>query len=83
MVTELALQSGGEYEVFLLVHVKDDDIPIHENESYEQVLRDHVPEEFWNITILWNMGMVSEKYTKLHPSVLKYAANPHLSLTPC
>jgi hypothetical protein len=72
MVTEWSLQSGGEYEVFLLVHVKDDEIPIHEKETYEQVLRDNVPAEFWNMTILWNMAMVSERYTSLDPALLKY-----------
>ena len=71
MVQELSLQSGGEYEVFLLVHVKDDSIPIDQEEAYEQVLRDHIPPEFWNMTILWNVAMVSERYNKLDPAVLK------------
>ncbi|KUL82049.1 hypothetical protein ZTR_10046 [Talaromyces verruculosus] len=70
MVQELSLQSGGEYEVFLLVHVKDDNIPIDQEEAYEQVLRDHIPPEFWNMTILWNVPMVSKRYNKLDPAVL-------------
>ncbi|GAM36080.1 hypothetical protein TCE0_018r04888 [Talaromyces pinophilus] len=70
MVQELSLQSGGEYEVFLLVHVKDDSIPIDQEEAYEQVLRDHIPPEFWNMTILWNVPMVSKRYNKLDPAVL-------------
>ena len=71
MVQELSLQSGGEYEVFLLVHVKDDSIPIDQEDAYEQVLRDHIPPEFWNMTILWNVAMVSKRYNKLDPAVLK------------
>lgn len=71
MVQELSLQSGGEYEVFLLVHVKEDNIPIHQKEIYEKVLRDNIPQEFWNMTILWNMPMVSERYNKLDPKVMK------------
>jgi hypothetical protein len=71
MVQELSLQSGGEYEVFLLVHVKDDNVPIHQKEIYEKVLNDNIPQEFWNMTILWSMPMVSERYNKLDPKVMK------------
>lgn len=71
MVQEWSLQSGGEYEVFLLVHVKDDNIPIQNQDTYEQVLRDNIPPEFWNMTILWNLPMVTERYNKLNPDVLK------------
>jgi Protein of unknown function (DUF3405) len=71
MVQEWSLQSGGEYEVFLLVHVKDDSIPIQEQEAYDRVLQDNIPREFWNMTILWNVPMVSERYNKLDPAVLK------------
>ncbi|KAH8702378.1 hypothetical protein BGW36DRAFT_289844 [Talaromyces proteolyticus] len=70
MVQELSLQSGGEYEVFLLVHVKDDSIPINEKDVYHQVLQDNIPQEFWNMTILWSMPMVSERYNKLDPAVM-------------
>jgi hypothetical protein len=59
------------------VHVKDDGIPIHEKETYEQVLRDNVPQEFWNMTILWNMAMVSERYKTLDPGLLKYVLERH------
>lgn len=71
MVQELSLQSGGEYEIFLLVHVKDDSIPINEEEVRVQVLQDNIPPEFWNMTILWNVPMVSARYNKLDPKVLK------------
>ncbi|KAL1958808.1 hypothetical protein VTO42DRAFT_3645 [Malbranchea cinnamomea] len=75
MVTELSLMSGGEYEVVLLVHVKDDNIPIWEEATYQAVLEQHVPKEFWNITELWSMSVVKQPYKALDESMF----NVHLS----
>ena len=58
MITELSLQTGGEYEVFLMVHVKDNALPIYSDPVlYKTVIRKFVPKEFWDITILWNESM--------------------------
>lgn len=71
MVTELALQSGGEYEVVLFVHVRDDNIPVEREDVYEQVLKENVPKEFWGITKLWNMPSASARYPFIDPSVVE------------
>ncbi|EEH46581.2 uncharacterized protein PADG_02679 [Paracoccidioides brasiliensis Pb18] len=65
MITELSLQSGGEYTVFLLLHVKDGKIELDKDDVYKQVIKDHVPREFWEITVLWNIPMVSKRYPDL------------------
>lgn len=63
MINELSLKSGGEYDVHLLVHVKDDTIPIFESEEiYNQTLRENVPEEFWGITTLWSVPQMRAFY---------------------
>lgn len=55
MINELSLKSGGEYDVHLLVHVKDDTNPIWASEDvYRKTLQDNVPEEFWGIATLWS-----------------------------
>ncbi|KXT05485.1 hypothetical protein AC579_1658 [Pseudocercospora musae] len=62
MIAELALKSGGEYDVHLLVHVKNNSNPIWADKRvYQQTLQDNVPREFWNITTLW-----SEKQMELY-----------------
>lgn len=78
MVTELSLMSGGEYEVVLLVHCKDDNLPIWEDDVYQAVLDEHVPREFWNITELWNMGMVRGQFPNFDDSFFKYGKQQHL-----
>ncbi|KAI5866687.1 hypothetical protein GGS23DRAFT_283191 [Durotheca rogersii] len=63
MINELSLKSGGEYDVHLLVHVKDDTIPIWASEEvYNQTLRESVPEEFWGITTLWSEQQMRTYY---------------------
>ena len=71
LVTELSLQSGGEYSVFLLLHVKDDQIPIEVADVARQIIKENVPREFWDITVLWNVPMVASRYP-LDPSVVEY-----------
>ncbi|KAI6090087.1 hypothetical protein F4821DRAFT_229598 [Hypoxylon rubiginosum] len=63
MINELSLKSGGEYDVHLLVHVKDDKIPIWASEEvYNETLRANVPEEFWGITTLWSEQLMRLYY---------------------
>ncbi|KAI2777084.1 hypothetical protein F4815DRAFT_482395 [Daldinia loculata] len=63
MINELSLKSGGEYDVHLLVHVKDNSIPIWaSDEVYNQTIRDNVPEEFWGITTLWSEQQMRTYY---------------------
>ncbi|RCI08972.1 hypothetical protein L249_5037 [Ophiocordyceps polyrhachis-furcata BCC 54312] len=66
LVSELSLKTGGEYEVFLLVHSKDRNRRIFDDhEAYLSVLRDNVPAEFRGMTVLWNDDQVGNIYTKL------------------
>ncbi|KAI2618782.1 hypothetical protein GGR54DRAFT_142512 [Hypoxylon sp. NC1633] len=63
MINELSLKSGGEYDVHLLVHVKDNNIPIWASaEVYNQTLRENVPEEFWDMTTLWSVQQMRTYY---------------------
>jgi hypothetical protein len=56
MISELSLGSGGEYDVHLLVQVKDEARhPIWADEdTYQRHLQESVPEEFHGITTLWS-----------------------------
>jgi hypothetical protein len=63
MITELSLKSGGEYDVHLLVQVKDDSIPIWtDREVYRQTLEENVPKELWGITTLWSEELMRLYY---------------------
>ena len=74
LVSELNLQSGGEYQVFLLVHVKDQDVNLWDNTTYEKLLQGSVPKEFRGMTLLWNDAFVQDTYPKLERS---HEANVH------
>ena len=66
VIMELSLGSGGEYEAFLLVQVKDVTLPIFDNQTvYEQVVQASVPREFWNMTVLWNTALWGQLYPKV------------------
>ncbi|KAK5019065.1 hypothetical protein LTR16_000900 [Cryomyces antarcticus] len=60
MINELALGSGGEYGVHLLVHVKDDTLPFWESKQLYERIRASVPDEFRGLVTLW-----SEKQMKM------------------
>ncbi|KAF4460080.1 hypothetical protein FALBO_13148 [Fusarium albosuccineum] len=66
LVSELSLKTGGQYEVFLLVQVKDNGLRIFDDdEVYQSVLSQSVPPEFRGMTILWNDEVVWNLYPKL------------------
>jgi len=66
MVSELSLQSGGEYTVFIFLHVKDSSLPIFADPVlYDQVLRENVPPELQDITILWSESVFPEWYPEV------------------
>ncbi|KAF2279997.1 uncharacterized protein EI97DRAFT_366344, partial [Westerdykella ornata] len=63
MVSELALQSGGEYAVYLYVHVKNANQDIfNDADLYKRVVEDNVPEELRDIAILWSEAIFPEWY---------------------
>ncbi|KAF4125711.1 Protein of unknown function (DUF3405) [Geosmithia morbida] len=69
MINELSLKSGGEYEVYLLVHVREKELRIFDDpETYQKVLHDNIPPEFHGMTVLWNDEVVGNIYTQLTDS---------------
>lgn len=54
MVTELALDTGGIFQVFLLVNVKDDSVDLFDDDAYAKVLENSVPPEFRDMSLLYN-----------------------------
>jgi Protein of unknown function (DUF3405) len=81
MITELSLMSGGEYTIHLLVHIKDNGLKIFEDpEVYEEVKRRAVPQEFWEITELWNEELSDLWYPRIGEtrSVLTNTQSIHL-----
>ncbi|KAI0107188.1 hypothetical protein GGR51DRAFT_158942 [Nemania sp. FL0031] len=68
LITELSLRSGGLYQVYLFVHVKDNAYAIWDDEgTYQYVLQQNVPAEFRDIAVLWNDEAVQAMYPKLDP----------------
>jgi len=68
MINELSLKSGGQYDVHLLVHVKDDHIPIWASpDLYQKTLQENVPKEFWNISTLWSERLMETYYPEPFP----------------
>ncbi|KAI5808049.1 hypothetical protein DFH27DRAFT_478406 [Peziza echinospora] len=66
LISELAVNTGGEYQVHLLVHVKDPKIPIWaDTEFYNSHLEKSVPREFWGIATLWNEPLMELVYASL------------------
>ena len=66
LITELSLQSGGEYEVFLLVHIKDTALEIFSDlDIYYSLLEKVVPSELRGITLLWSEALLEAWYPKV------------------
>ncbi|MCJ1454748.1 hypothetical protein MMC28_005101 [Mycoblastus sanguinarius] len=72
LVAELSLMSGGEYTIHLLVHVKDDNVPIWADERiYDRVLQNSLPEEFRGMGTLWSERQMSLIYGGLQESFFR------------
>lgn len=68
LITELSLRTGGQYQVFLFVHVKDSAYAIWDDEgTYQFVLEKNVPPEFRDIAVLWNDEATQTMYPKIDP----------------
>ncbi|KAJ5729004.1 uncharacterized protein N7483_003512 [Penicillium malachiteum] len=66
VISELSLLSGGEYTIHFLVHVKNNDLQIWaDDETYERVLHDALPEEFRGMGTLWSEAQMSLVYPGL------------------
>lgn len=77
MIAELSLGSGGEYDIHLLVQVKDEaKHPIWaDEETYQQHLKQSVPEEFHGIATLWSETQMLMLYQGIFDT---YARGPTL-----
>lgn len=64
MVSELSLRSGGEYDVHLLLHVRDNKhIPILDDVGARQrILDTNVPKEFHSLCTLWSEERMRRYY---------------------
>ncbi|KAK4996247.1 hypothetical protein LTR66_004104 [Elasticomyces elasticus] len=63
LVTELSLLSGGEYQVYLFVNVKEHDANMLEQpEVYNDILKQSVPRELRDIAVLWNERICEQWY---------------------
>lgn len=62
LITELSLASGGEYEIFLLVQVKDAALSFRKNAKHKKMALKNIPHEFRNIAVLWNDAEMKELY---------------------
>lgn len=69
LISELSLRTGGKYQVYLLVQVKDqlEDLALWDAATYKYVLQTQVPREFHDIAILWGSYQVQEMYPLLDP----------------
>ncbi|KAH6898740.1 hypothetical protein B0T10DRAFT_473556 [Thelonectria olida] len=68
LITELAMASGGRYDIHLLVQVKNDrDHPIWADEGvYRQRIEDVIPLEFRNIVTLWTETQMLSLYQGIY-----------------
>ena len=72
IISELSLLSGGEYVVHFLIQVKDDNAPIwSDDETYERILRESLPEEFHGMATLWSERQMSLMYGGLAESFVR------------
>lgn len=68
LVTELSLRTGGEYQVFLFVNVKDRDAGkriFESREEYQKMLKKTVPQELRSIAVLWSENIFQTWYPKV------------------
>jgi hypothetical protein len=65
LIMELSLHSGAEYEVFLLIHVKDDELPIFSDAKTIEELRKSVPAEFRKMALFFNNKLLEAWFPKI------------------
>lgn len=62
LVTELGLRSGGEYEVFLVVQIKNETLKFDKNAEDKQKALENIPQEFQSMTVLWSDAQMRQLY---------------------
>ena len=72
VISELSLLSGGEYTVHFLVHVKDNNLQIwSDDDTYQRVLSDALPEEFRGMGTLWSEQQMALMYPGLEETLTR------------
>ncbi|KAJ5166937.1 uncharacterized protein N7482_005718 [Penicillium canariense] len=72
VISELALMSGGEYTIHFLIHVKSNDLQIwSDDETYQRVLNEALPEEFRGMGTLWSEAQMSLMYPALEETLAR------------
>lgn len=69
LISEMALKSGGQFDVHILMHVTDDSIDISVPATATKIVHDNVPEEFWDITTPWSVPDMAEYYPGFRPDM--------------
>ena len=82
LVSEAALQSGGDYTVVLLVNVRDPDKKIWESpENYAKALDEaEIPNEFRHLVVLWDEVLLQSWYSRVGEHRIMYQINQALQL---
>ncbi|KAK6500212.1 hypothetical protein TWF481_010561 [Arthrobotrys musiformis] len=65
LIAELGVNTGGEYGVHLLMHVKDETVDLGDEGVRRKVLEGSIAREFWGITTLWSEGLMRKEYGRL------------------
>ena len=66
LIAEASLTSGGKYQVFILLHVKDEQVPLFVGEDEpEKTIAKNVPPEFRSITEVWNHAQIRGLYSNI------------------
>lgn len=79
LVNELSLGSGGEYDIHLLVQLKDESIPVFsDDKKYQAHLAKSVPAEFRGMASFWSEKQMEMLYPGLEETL---ARGPGLLVT--
>ena len=66
LIAEATLASGGKYQVFVLLHVKEENIALFTGEDEPMdTIKKNVPPEFHSITEVWNHAQLRGLYSNL------------------
>lgn len=67
IISEAALQTGGEYTVVLLVHMQDPSLKIFQSPEHYQAafVAAKIPREFQSIAVLWDDSLLESWYKKV------------------
>ena len=66
MIMEMALFSGAEYEVIILIDAKDTELPAaSDTDAMDAFKKEHLPEEFRDMAIFFNLKTLEDWYPKI------------------